>query len=254
MNHDRPGRGQPRATRGLCGAMALALTAFLPWQAGAATGTLDPAWATRLAQAATATAKQAFQGVGLRADQIRVEVEPGSLDPRLRLAPCAQVDTFIPAGHRAWGRTRMGLRCTEGPVAWKVSVPMRVKVWAPAMVAAQALPAGTVLQAVHLRMGEADWAAQSSPVLLAPGAVIGRTLATGLAAGDALRPDLLQQRKWFEAGDTVRIVAVGAGFAVQGSGEALTAGMEGRSARVRTPSGRIVSGRPVGPRQLEIRL
>jgi flagella basal body P-ring formation protein FlgA len=47
---------------------------------------------------------------------------------------------------------------------------------------------------------------------------------------------------------------VGSGFAVHGSGEALTAGMEGRSARVRTPSGRIVSGRPMGPRQMEIRL
>jgi flagella basal body P-ring formation protein FlgA len=219
-----------------------------------ATTPLDPTWSAQAEQAATQAAKAAFSGLGLRPDQVRVEVEPGQLDSRLRLAPCDRVETFLPAGHRPWGRTRVGLRCAEGPVAWKVSLPVAVKVWAPALVANQALPAGTTLQAQHLRMGTADWAERTSPVLLAPQAAIGRTLGTSLAAGQALRPDALRQQQWFQAGDTVRIIAVGAGFAVHGSGEALTAGMEGRSARVRTPSGRIVSGKPVGPRQMEIRL
>jgi flagella basal body P-ring formation protein FlgA len=215
---------------------------------------LDPAWANQAEQAATEAAQAAMGGMGLPPEQVRVEVEPGQLDPRLRLAPCDRVETFLPPGHKPWGRTRVGLRCAQGSVAWKVSLPVTVKVWAPALVANQSLPAGTTLQAQHLRLGTADWAERTSPVLLAPQAAIGRTLATSLAAGQALRPDSLQQRKWFEAGDTVRITAVGSGFAVHGSGEALTAGMEGRSARVRTPSGRIVSGRPMGPRQMEIRL
>ena len=232
-----------------------AVMALMTWSAPAmGTTRLDPAWVDQAEQAATEAARTAFNGMGLRPDQIRVEVEPGQLDPRLRLAPCDRVETFLPSGHKPWGRTRIGLRCAEGPVAWKVSLPVTVKVWAPALVANQPLPAGTTLQAQHLRMGTADWAERTSPVLLAPQAAIGRTLGTSLAAGQALRPDALRQQQWFQAGDTVRITAVGAGFAVHGSGEALTAGMEGRSARVRTPSGRIVSGKPVGPRQMEIRL
>ena len=49
----------------------------------------------------------------------------------------------------------------------------------------------------------------------------------------------------------MRISARGAGFAVQAEGQALTPGYEGQPARVRTESGRIVVGRPVGERQLE---
>ncbi len=56
------------------------------------------------------------------------------------------------------------------------------------------------------------------------------------------------------AGDTVRISARGAGFAVSGEGQALTPGIEGQTARVRTESGRIVVGRPVGERHVEMTL
>ena len=33
----------------------------------------------------------------------------GSLDPRLKLAPCNQVEPHLPAGTRLWGRSRIGL-------------------------------------------------------------------------------------------------------------------------------------------------
>jgi flagella basal body P-ring formation protein FlgA len=41
---------------------------------------------------------------------------------------------------------------------------------------------------------------------------------------------------------------------VAGAGEALTAGLEGMPARVRTESGRVISGMPVAERQLELAL
>ena len=83
---------------------------------------------------------------GLAPGAMRVEVEPGRLDPRLRLAPCERVEPHLPPGAQAWGRTRVGLRCTEGPKPWNVYLPVTVKVFAPALVAAAALPAGTVLR------------------------------------------------------------------------------------------------------------
>jgi hypothetical protein len=58
-----------------------------------------------------------------------------------------------------WGRTHIGLRCVEGEKPWQVWLPIQVKVMAPALVALQALPIGTVLQASHLEKIEIDWAA-----------------------------------------------------------------------------------------------
>ena len=61
-------------------------------------------------------------------------------------------------------------------------------------------------------------------------------------------------RHWFAAGEVVTVVAVGAGFAVSAEGLALGPGLEGQLTRVRTESGRIVSGMPTGERRLEIAL
>ena len=54
---------------------------------------------------------------------LRMEVEVGALDERLRLAPCARVEPYLPAGARLWGRSRLGLRCLEGATRWNVFCP-----------------------------------------------------------------------------------------------------------------------------------
>ena len=101
----------------------------------------------------------------------------GTLDTRLKLAPCQRVDIYLPPGQRAWGATRIGLRCVEGAVAWNVYMPLTVKVFAPALVATQALAAGTVLEAAHLTRSEADWAAAESPVVAQADLALGRCAA-----------------------------------------------------------------------------
>jgi len=52
----------------------------------------------------------------------------------------------------------------------------------------------------------------------------------------------------------VRLTVRGEGFQAVSEGMALTPGDEGRCARVRTDSGRIVCGQPVGERQVELSL
>jgi flagella basal body P-ring formation protein FlgA len=184
----------------------------------------------------------------------RVEVLPGELDPRLKLAPCARIEPHLPAGSRPWGRTRVGLRCVSGPVRWNVYLPLTVRVWAPAVVSAGDLPAGHTLTAADLRMAEVDLAAAPSPVHAVPAEIIGRTLATALSAGAAVRADTLRQRQWFQAGDTVTVIAQGAGYAVSGEGQALAHGIEGQPVRIRTESGRILTAIPVGTRRVEVPL
>ena len=84
--------------------------------------------------------------------------------------------------------------------------------------------------------------------------VVGRTLARGLAAGDAVRKNDLKARQWFNAGDMVRIVAGGPGYAISSEGQAMGPGLEGQAVRVRTEAGRIITGVATGDRQIEVAL
>lgn len=213
--------------------------------AGLARGAEAPL-SQRVRELAMAAAPQASAKV------TRVEVEVGEPDPRLRLAPCQDIRPHLPAQTRLWGRTRVGLRCVSGPVRWNVYLPVTVKVYGPALVAAQPLAAGRAVEAADLVQAEVDLASDPTGTLHDPSAVVGRTLSHAVAAGQPVRRSQLRPRHWFAAGDIVKVVAQGTGFHVSGVGQALTAGLEGQPARVRTDSGRILTGMPSGDRRLEL--
>lgn len=226
--------------------LACAASAWAQSSAPAA-APLDPALLARVRE----LAQQAAQAGVAELPGARVQVELGTLDPRLRLAPCAQVQPYVPVGQSMWGRARIGLRCLQG-AAWNVSLPVTVKVFAPALVLTQALPAGTTLEASHLEHRSVDVAAAPSPALTLPEQALGRPLLHAMNAGDTLRRADLRARQWFAAGDTVRLVAQGEGYSVSAEAQALGPGLEGQSVRLRTEGGRIVSALPVAPRQAEI--
>lgn len=182
----------------------------------------------------------------------RVEALPGTLDTRLRLAPCARIDSFLVPGAPAWGRTRVGLRCAEGPARWTVYLPVTVQVWAQAVVPAAALAAGARLDTEQLQLAEVDWAAAPQAPFAQPAALAGRVLARGVPAGQALRAPDLQARLWFASGDPVRVVASGPGFAISADGQAISAGIEGQRVRVRIGENRVVEGRAVAHRLVEV--
>lgn len=231
--------GVLRCTLAACSALAAT--------AGAAHAELPPqTLAAALALAGRAAA-------ALAPAQARIEVEPGHLDPRLKLAPCTRIEPYLPGAAPAWGRTRVGLRCTQGSVAWNVYLPITVKVWAPAVVSTLALPAGARLSTTQLGRQEADWAVGAAP-FVSDEALAGRTLVRAVAAGQALRRSDLKPLQWFAIGDVVRVDAVGAGFTISAQGQALTPGLEDQEARVRTENGRVLSGRPAGARRVEVAL
>jgi flagella basal body P-ring formation protein FlgA len=185
---------------------------------------------------------------------LRVEVLVGELDPRLRLAACEKVEPHLPPGTRLWGKARIGVRCVQGPSRWSVFLPVTVKVFGPALVATAALPAGNVLKATDLATAEVDLAENSSNAVLVASSAVGRVLAQPLMPGQSVRASHLKLREWFAAGDIVKVVAQGAGFSVSAEGQALTAGIEGQAARIRTESGRVLTGLPVADRRVELAL
>lgn len=209
---------------------------------------------TEIAEPWQAEAGRLVRDAAKPASGLRVEVEVGRLDPRLKLAPCDKVQTYLPPGFSAWGKTRVGLRCLQGATKWNVYLPITVKVFGRALVAAAALPAGAVLAANDLHEAEVDLAADRSNAVTLRTEAIGRHLARALAPGEGLRAADLRARQWFAAGDTVSVVAVGPGFAVHGEGQAVTPGLDGAAVRVRVDNGRIITGTAVGERRVEIRL
>lgn len=241
----------------------LVLAAPLAWgQAGAPAdnGTAAPTGldsgleqqVRQLALQGSTTAATAGNGAAPAAP--RVEVSVGQLDPRLRLAPCQRVEPYLPEGTRLWGKSRVGLRCVQGAVKWNVYLPITVKVFGRALVATSGLPAGGVLTAADLAQAEVDLAEDTVAALADPELAVGRTLARALKPGQSLRQSHLKVRQWFAAGETVTVVAQGPGFSVAGEGQALNNGLEGQPVRVRTESGRVITGQAVAERRVELAL
>ena len=184
----------------------------------------------------------------------RVAVEIGALDARLRLAPCQQIQPYLPPGMAVWGKSRIGLRCTDGVARWNVTLPIRVAVYGRAVVANGPLPAGVNLSQDQLALADIDIAAEPGAVFTDPALLIGRVLARPLGAAEAVRAPVLKSRQWFAAGETVQVQAVGPGFSVASEAQALSAGIEGQEVRVRFESGRVASGRAVAERRVELLL
>jgi len=213
--------------------------------------TPDPAL---LQQVETMARTGATQASANEPRPVRVEVKLGRIDPRLKLAPCQKIEPYLPPGLPAWGQTRMGLRCVQGPKAWNVSLPLTVSVFTQATVVKANLAAGSVLDAGSLGLAEVDVAAERGAAIKDPALVVGRVLGRNLMAGATLRQTDLKARQYFAAGETVRVVALGPGWQVVTEGQAVNAGIEGQTARVRTESGRILNARPSGDREVELTL
>ena len=212
----RPSRGLATAW----GLGALLLTAGAQAQDGAAQLSqigqrfVDAA----LHQPSTETV-QAGNGMALR-----MEVQMGQLDSRLRLAACAKVEPYLPAGSRLWGRTRLGLRCVQGSVPWNVFLPITVRAYGPAWVLTGSVASGAVLSQADAVQTEVDWAAEQASVVADPEQWVGQVAARSLQAGQALRQSMLRAPRLFQAGAQVRVVSQGPGFAISAAGQAMAAG------------------------------
>src|SRR5450755_516960 len=122
---------------------------------GAATG-LAPELEQQVRKLALGSGGAAPAGV------TRIEVVVGQLDPRLHLAPCQHVEPYLPDGTRLWGKSRIGLRCTQGVSKWNVYLPITVKVFGKALVATSGISSGAVLTAADLAQAEVDLAEDMS--------------------------------------------------------------------------------------------
>ena len=185
---------------------------------------------------------------------LRMEVTVGELDSRLRLAPCARVEPYIPVGTRLWGKTRLGLRCMDGSVKWNVFLPVTIKAYGTAWVIKGDVAQGAVLTEADAIEAEVDWAEETSPIVINPSQWAGQVALRALTTGQALRQGMIKPAQVFQAGTQVRVVAQGPGFQITSDGQALSVGVVGQPARVRMDGGRVMTGVVLDSRTVKLEI
>jgi flagella basal body P-ring formation protein FlgA len=185
---------------------------------------------------------------------LRMDVTVGSLDSRLKLAACGNIEPYLPPGSRLWGKTRIGLRCVDGMSRWNVSLPVTVNAFGKAWVIKGQVPAGTALTAADVVEVEVNWAEEVSPVLRDPALWMGQIATRLLTTGQTLRQGMVKPAQVFQAGAQVRVLAQGVGFQVTSDAQALSAGVVGQPARVRMENGRVTSGTVLDTRTVQVDL
>ena len=234
-----------------CAAWFLVVCAILFGGAAHAQNTQTPEFEA-LAQDWLRDATRAAQETGGSA--LRMEVKVGSLDSRLRLAPCGNVEPYLPPGSRLWGRTRIGLRCLDGVSRWNVSLPVTVNAFGKAWVIKAPVQAGATIAQDDVVEAEVNWAEESNAVIRDRALWVGQIATRQLTTGQTLRQGMVKPAQAFQAGAQVRVVAQGPGFEVSSDAQALSAGVVGQIARVRMDNGRVSSGVVLDTRTVKIDL
>lgn len=167
------------------------------------------------------------------------QIVASPLDARVRLASCGQVlEGSVPfAKGRAGSRMTTLVRCA-GPEPWKIYVPVRLTVVRPVVVAARALPRGTILTDADVMLADQDVQAMGYGHLEAPEHAVGHRLRRSLAAGDALRPSLLETPPVVRRGQRLTLEANNAGLTVRMAGIAKSDGVIGAVIDVENVSSR----------------
>lgn len=224
---------------------------------GAATGSAWAQPANGLDQVARDWLDQALTGQTPTSPTgpLRPEIVIGHLDPRLQLAPCARVEPYLPHNTQLWGRTRVGLKCLEGPVAWNVFLPITIKAWGPAWVMRQTVQTNAVLSAGDAELvPEVDWADARSPIVALQEDWVGMQAAFTLLPGQALRQNAVRPPQVFSVGTQVRVTANGVGFEMSATAQALSSGYVGQPARVKLSNGKMISGQVSADGSVQVNL
>jgi flagella basal body P-ring formation protein FlgA len=183
----------------------------------------------------------------------RVEVEVGKVDPRITLKTCSALEPFLPPTNRLWGKTFVGLRCTES-AGWTVFVPVQIKVFVPIAVANHALHTGDVIALSDLSFEEREVTQLPTGAVTDPAQVAQRVLMRGFMPGQPIMLQALRSNPVVSTGDAVKVVVAGEGFSIASSGVALAQAEAGQSVRVRLESGKTLQGIAWQGRIVEVKL
>ncbi|GGP19106.1 flagellar basal body P-ring formation chaperone FlgA [Silvimonas iriomotensis] len=165
----------------------------------------------------------------------------GKLDSRLRLDACNAMDVKAAPGYRLAGNSMLRVTCVDG-ATWAVNLPVKISVQATYYVAAKPLAAGHQLADGDLAPQQGDLGQLPGSVILDPANALGRTLSTAVAAGGAVRSEMLRAPIIIQQGQKVRVLMRVGEIEVSNDGYAMNNASEGQNVRVRVGTSTIVQG------------
>jgi flagella basal body P-ring formation protein FlgA len=139
------------------------------------------------------------------------------------------------------GRLFVSVQC-RGDGHGTIYLPAQVTVHGNYVVAAERVPAGTLLDRSMLELRRGDITALLDSAVLRLQDAEGRVAGRGLAPGAVVRQQSLRELQLVERGQPVSFEILGRGFRIAGKGEALQDGNPGDLIRVRTDRRRTVAG------------
>jgi flagellar basal body P-ring formation protein FlgA len=172
-------------------------------------------------------------------------VEAVGVDDRLKLPKCAEpLDAALERELRG-GQGVVAVSC-RGPETWRLFVPVRAVEQVPVVVTRRAVQAGEVLAADDVAVDERRSATLPYEYFSATAQAVGLTLRRTLPAGTVIVPAAVEHPTVVERGALVTLVSGSGSVLVRSDGVALEPAKLNERVRVRSRSGRIVSG-VVGP-------
>lgn len=179
------------------------------------------------------------------------EVSADSLDSRLRLAACAS-KLQAEAGAMRGASNNVTVRC-EGPTAWTLYVPVRVRDLRPVLVLTRAVRRGETIDASMLRAETRDIAQLPFGYLTEVSSVAANEFRRPVGAGQVVSPADLEPERCVRRGDLVTLIGRAAGIEVRAAGKAMADGGRGSRIRVQNSnSKRIVEGTVTAPGVVEL--
>ncbi len=162
--------------------------------------------------------------------------------PAVALAECRSPQPFLPGRNtRLAGRITVGVQCPgdRPPTRYFQAY---VAIITPYYVAARALNSGEVITHRDIRRASGDITRLSPNIATDANVLVGKVAARRIAEGMPLTDNMVEHQMVIERGDTVRLIAEGAGFSITTEGKALGNAPLGGQVRVRTQRGTIVTG------------
>jgi len=181
----------------------------------------------------------------------KVVVRAGAIDQNMKLAQCPDMQVFLPAGSRAWGKTSVGVRC-NAPNVWTIYVQATVNVFAQYLVASAPLSQGQVITSQDFIFESGDLTQLPAGVFTDQAQAIGRLVNISMTAGTVLRQEMLKVTPVVQQGQTVTLTTVGKGFTISAEGQAMGKANEGQVVQVKVASGHVVTGIARNGGQVEV--
>jgi flagella basal body P-ring formation protein FlgA len=169
----------------------------------------------------------------------KVAFKIDQIDPRIVLAACSRLEAFLPAGSSLLGKTSVGVRCAEKN-GWSVFMSATITLTMNMLVSSKPLQQGQIISAAdfNIQTGEI-----SQPGIVTEAAqVVGKVSKFSIGAGQLLKQDMFRLAYVVTQGQQVQLFILGKGFKLRSEGIAMNNAAAGQAARVKVPSGQIISG------------